>query len=368
MEERKKAITVIKDHLETVFNITSGSGVKNMQETVNKYEQLPVSYLHYQACHEKAKSPESTAALEKWHQSFSEATSLKDLKNEQIKALELPEAEREYRQSLHDAQKEVDAISRWNQESLPEILGGHQDKIDDFKQLYTRVFNSYSNLYTNLTAEWENAQETISEISSSKIMSEVRKRHNEEMAHPMLRPIMYHDIRYNTERIKAVFGMESTLDIVFHILPLVEHPSEQANPASPDGFFDSFFDIEMKFDKPETTQEILREFADWELRSFVRLALLTNPPLVKSMDAKVASGGIPREKISPYLSDSLTRFGSRAERLFRPAKGPWRSREEQAMLLTHRWGAVRPVFDIWRKWDFEHQRPLMIGEERTPPK
>jgi hypothetical protein len=65
-----------------------------MQDTLSKYEQLPVTYLTYQDCHEKAKSPEATAALEKWHQSFSEATSLKDLKNEQIKALELPEAGR----------------------------------------------------------------------------------------------------------------------------------------------------------------------------------------------------------------------------------------------------------------------------------
>jgi hypothetical protein len=55
-------------------------------------------------------------------------------------------------------------------------------------------------------------------------MSEIRTRHQEESTNLMLQPILYNDIRYNTERLKAIFGMESTLDLVLNILPLVDKP------------------------------------------------------------------------------------------------------------------------------------------------
>jgi hypothetical protein len=79
-------------------------------------------------------------------------------------------------------------------------------------------------MYTTLTAHWEDTKDSISEISSSRIMSEIRTRHQEESTNLMLQPILYNDIRYNTERLKAIFGMESTLDVVLNILPLVDKP------------------------------------------------------------------------------------------------------------------------------------------------
>jgi hypothetical protein len=52
---------------------------------------------------------------------------------------------------------------------------------------------------------------------------------------------------------------------------MVQEPNR---PAASDQFFDSFFDIERKFDNDRESLEIVHSFADWEIRSFIRVSLL----------------------------------------------------------------------------------------------
>ncbi|PVF95389.1 hypothetical protein CPB86DRAFT_817211 [Serendipita vermifera] len=364
--ERKKAASAMHRHLDTVSTIVSDDGLEDLQKIITKCEQARGTYTQYQICYQRARTPVANATVELWEKGFSEAHSLKELDDGAIRDLVIPELEREYRQSLNNIQQEASEISDWNAEELPGVIHSHQERLGNFKEMASHLLGEYSEFCAHLSTHLVCAKENVDQASTSEIIAHVYQKLEVESQHPILRSITYDDFQYRTRRKKVVFGIEQSLDLALNVIPLVDRPVDANRPPASDQFFDSVFDIERKFDRTEDNLDIARGFEDWEMRSFIRLALLTNPPLVKLRDGTLNlwQGGIPRDKIANIMERSIAQYGKRIELLFRPGGAIWRDKAEQAMLLTHRWGTAKIVSDIWRKWDFENHRPLPKGVER----
>ncbi|PVF91509.1 hypothetical protein CPB86DRAFT_323200 [Serendipita vermifera] len=213
VEERQATCDTMNAYLTKLNNVnTPDRDDESGESMTSRYEGLIAACKAHNRSRNEASSTEAVKELKQWHEAGPNGTSGKwlwDMDDEDLRLFVLPEAERNYRESVVRQQALVRVVNAWHHSHLPELLHSHQSRSEEIKALVVRMTTEHSRFLTGLVGHVEATKDNVHAFSSSSFISWAHEQRDFESRHEYMKEAVHVNFWNGTTRSNVIFGAVS---------------------------------------------------------------------------------------------------------------------------------------------------------------
>ncbi|PVF91510.1 hypothetical protein CPB86DRAFT_323011 [Serendipita vermifera] len=313
IKERQATYDTMNTYLEELSNVHSPDHNADSGESmISVYEDLIAACKVHDRFREEASSTEAVKELKQWHEAGPNGTygkRLWDMDDEDLSLFVLPEAERNYRESVVRQHVLARIVKKWHHSHLPGRFDSHQSRSEEIKTLMARMASEHSRLLTAVVGHLEAAKNGIHGFSSRSFISQAHNQRDSESEHGYMKKALHVDFSNGTTRFHVIFG--TTLSEVGRAMKLLNQRSTSVDLHDFRPTKDKALELERYLATWSSSQ--LQNLSNDQLMLLCSFGLLSNPPLIPLKDGEVVryALGMPSKNID-HVMRRVTKYDDMA--------------------------------------------------------